>query len=198
MAAYLAITVLFAIVTSGIAMPNSQLDMRKRVLLNVGGTKYETSSTTLLSHQSAFFDCVLSEQWVEAKVDEIFIDRDGKLFRHILNFMRASDRGKQSLVDNLSTAEKALLREEAEYFQLLALVDLLGKPQQTAGFDFRHVRVHDPEGSSHINDVDSPLNFAVLHDASMDGWKLVGSTYVSGKYGIERWEFLLSRPSTDL
>lgn len=42
-----------------------------------------------------------------------FIDRDGKMFRHILNFMRNS---KLSLPDNFTDVD--LLLEEARYFEI--------------------------------------------------------------------------------
>jgi len=42
-----------------------------------------------------------------------FIDRDGKMFRHILNFMRNS---KLSLPDNFTDID--LLLEEARYFEI--------------------------------------------------------------------------------
>lgn len=42
-----------------------------------------------------------------------FIDRDGKMFRHILNFMRNS---KLSLPDNFTDID--LLLEEAKYFEI--------------------------------------------------------------------------------
>lgn len=43
-----------------------------------------------------------------------FIDRDGKMFRHILNFMRNS---KLSLPENFTDID--LLLEEARYFEII-------------------------------------------------------------------------------
>jgi len=53
----------------------------KSIILNVGGTKFETTEQTL--GMSAFFRVILKNH-----KDEIFIDRDPELFRHVLGIMR--------------------------------------------------------------------------------------------------------------
>ena len=50
-----------------------------------------------------------------------FIDRDGGMFRHILNFMRT---GRPILPENFQYVD--LLLEEAKYFELPELVSYLG------------------------------------------------------------------------
>ncbi|KAE8702346.1 hypothetical protein F3Y22_tig00110483pilonHSYRG00265 [Hibiscus syriacus] len=47
----------------------------------------------------------------------IFVDRDGKLFRHILNWLR------DGIVPTLTDAEYSELMREAEYYQLLGLIE---------------------------------------------------------------------------
>lgn len=56
-----------------------------RILLNVGGTYFETYTGTL--KQFPYFDSLMRN----TKGDEIFIDRDPTFFRHILNWMRGSE-----------------------------------------------------------------------------------------------------------
>uniref|UniRef100_A0A251TGC5 Putative potassium channel, voltage dependent, Kv2.1 n=1 Tax=Helianthus annuus TaxID=4232 RepID=A0A251TGC5_HELAN len=53
----------------------------------------------------------------------VFIDRDGKHFRHILNWLRDG----VAPVSNLSDLERVELLREAEYYQLLGLVDMINE-----------------------------------------------------------------------
>ena len=61
------------------------------VLLNVGGTKFSTSITTLTS-SSAYFQSLFSEEWANNRPnspdDEIFVDQDPLPFQILLSFMR--------------------------------------------------------------------------------------------------------------
>ena len=93
--------------------------------LNVGGVRYTTSSTTLLSEPSSYFACLLSGDWEDAARPEVFVDRDGELFKYILRFLRASPEGKGQLVKSLSAADRVALLEEAQFFQLSNLVRVL-------------------------------------------------------------------------
>lgn len=58
----------------------------KRVILNIGGTKFETFKSTLTT-RSIYFRAMLSGLYRDDKED-IFIDRDPELFKHLLRFMR--------------------------------------------------------------------------------------------------------------
>ena len=86
--------------------------------LNVGGKIYHTSLTTLTRDPDSFFALMLSER-VPATKDEhgnFLIDRDGEIFRHILNFLRY---GKLILPQTFN--EYPLLCFEADFFQLESL-----------------------------------------------------------------------------
>ena len=72
---------------------------------------------------------MLSEDWHDKGHSELFIDRDGEMFKHILRFLRASPPGKVELVRSLSRADRIALAEEANFFQLGNLRDLLGQPE---------------------------------------------------------------------
>ncbi len=58
--------------------------------LNVGGVKYTTSKTTLSKYEDSMLYRMICTQLENKKDAEqrIFIDRDGQLFRYILNFLR--------------------------------------------------------------------------------------------------------------
>jgi hypothetical protein len=62
-----------------------------KVILDVGGKRYSTSVETLTREKNTFFTALFSKQWkLERDPDDksIFIDRDGKLFQHILAYFR--------------------------------------------------------------------------------------------------------------
>ena len=59
-----------------------------RVVLDVGGTKFITSASTLTSN-SAYFASLLSDNWIKSNNgDEIFIDQDPAPFKVLLAYMR--------------------------------------------------------------------------------------------------------------
>jgi len=96
------------------------------IKLNIGGTIFETSLSTLTSVQGTYFTSMFSGKW-EPKLEKdgsYFIDRDSTVFRYILNFFRT----KKIPLDTLTPQEKFLLFEEAEFFQINPLIYLL-KPQ---------------------------------------------------------------------
>ena len=78
-----------------------------------GGTRYTTSRDTLLSEGSPFFSTLLSEEWSDSAQSEVFLDRDGELFKHVLRFLRASSEGKVEVVRSLTSPNQTLLHEEA-------------------------------------------------------------------------------------
>eukprot|EP00057_Strongylocentrotus_purpuratus_P018034 XP_011672508.1 PREDICTED: BTB/POZ domain-containing protein KCTD6-like [Strongylocentrotus purpuratus] len=86
--------------------------------LNVGGIIYQTSSSTLLKNNESFFTNMLKEPIQPTKDDKgnFFIDRDGQVFRHILNFMRY---GKLVVPEDFQ--EYTLLKLDAKFYSLEAL-----------------------------------------------------------------------------
>ena len=77
--------------------------------------------------------CILSRDWNDEAQAELFIDRDGEMFKHVLRFLRASPQGKVDLVQSLSHGDKRALAEEASFFQLGDLSRLLEEPAQPKG-----------------------------------------------------------------
>jgi len=59
--------------------------MSNRVHLNVGGRHFETTKETLI--QSPYFEALLN-RWAPDSSKEIFLDRSGKAFEHVLSFLR--------------------------------------------------------------------------------------------------------------
>lgn len=94
--------------------------------LNVGGQVYYTRHSTLVGNPASLLGKLFSSK-KDASNDlardpkgRYFIDRDGFLFRYVLDYLR--DR-QVVLPDHFP--EKGRLRKEAEYFQLPELVKLL-------------------------------------------------------------------------
>eukprot|EP00741_Cyanophora_paradoxa_P006064 tig00000981_g5882.t1 len=92
------------------------------VRLNVGGIKYTTALSTLLSKPDSMLCTMFSGRFEVTKDPEglYFIDRDGTYFRHILNYLRD---GVTELPED-RIAQREIMRE-AEYFQLQELVQYI-------------------------------------------------------------------------
>ncbi|KAM3315346.1 hypothetical protein ACQJBY_033834 [Aegilops geniculata] len=95
------------------------------VLLNIGGTKYATTAETLTQREP---DSMLAAMFSgrhtlphHPTTGAVFVDRDGKHFRHILNWLR------DGAIPALSDSEHYQLLREAEYYQLLGLVDYINE-----------------------------------------------------------------------
>lgn len=61
--------------------------MDRRVGLNVGGTRFETTRDTLCKYEGSYFCTLLSERWLPTD-DDLFIDRDPVTFAYVLSFLR--------------------------------------------------------------------------------------------------------------
>ncbi|XP_061640577.1 BTB/POZ domain-containing protein KCTD6a isoform X1 [Phyllopteryx taeniolatus] len=97
----------------------------EQVTLNVGGRLYCTSLTTLRRYPDSMLGAMFRGD-VPSLRDargNYFIDRDGTLFRYILNFLRSSE-----LTLPCDFKEAELLRKEADFYQIEALLQRLGDP----------------------------------------------------------------------
>lgn len=99
------------------------------VKVNVGGTRYITTRSTLVSKGENFFTVLLDNDegnGVPCLRDEqgyIFIDRDGELFRHVLNYLRT---GKLFKPDTLSITQ---LEYELDFYQIRRGRDKVDNPE---------------------------------------------------------------------
>jgi hypothetical protein len=80
------------------------------VTFNVGGQKYEISRSQFDKYPDSMLAKTVSDRWLEDPSQEIFIDRDGSLFRHVLSFIRD---GKVFLWHGITREE---FIKELEYF----------------------------------------------------------------------------------
>ena len=89
--------------------------VKRRVKLNVGGSKFETTLSTLTRHPDSMLAVMFSGRHEVPQDDDgyVFIDRDGTHFRIILNFLRTGAL-------DVPTSQKAAseLTRELQYYQL--------------------------------------------------------------------------------
>ncbi|XP_051881760.1 BTB/POZ domain-containing protein KCTD21-like [Pristis pectinata] len=98
--------------------------MSEPITLNVGGSLYTTSLTTLTRYPDSMLGSMFAGT-LPIKKDvqgNCFIDRDGKMFRYILNFLRTSH-----LDLPVDFQELDLLNREADFFQIQPLLEALQK-----------------------------------------------------------------------
>jgi len=92
----------------------------ERIILNVGGVKYETYRSTLTAYPSTLLGTMFQERnkalLHPTNENEYFIDRDGKLFRYILQFYRRNKIVWPEPGSEYASREE--LEEEFDYFQI--------------------------------------------------------------------------------
>lgn len=97
---------------------------KQKIKLDIGGRRFTTSRTTLLTEPDSFLAAMLSGRYElipDPQDGSYFIDRDGQQFHHILNFLRGPDAFEcPSDPDVLE-----VLREDAVYFRMNGLLDVV-------------------------------------------------------------------------
>lgn len=101
----------------------------KPVRLNVGGVRYLASRSTLASRRDSFFSGLLSGKYGDCKDESgaFFIDRSGKHFEHILDFLRG---GVCNVPDDPHVVQAVIA--EAQFYSLMELAEHLGKRLQAS------------------------------------------------------------------
>eukprot|EP00668_Euglena_longa_P012054 GGOE01014479.1.p2 GENE.GGOE01014479.1~~GGOE01014479.1.p2 ORF type:complete len:475 (+),score=159.08 GGOE01014479.1:198-1427(+) len=113
-------------------------DTAHKVKLNVGGTPYETTVETLTCDQDSMLAAMFSGKFlIDLQPDgSCFFDRDPKLFREVLLYLRWLRDSKEHGLDRpledavvyspmISETEKDDLMREAQYFGIDSLVKVL-------------------------------------------------------------------------
>ena len=93
------------------------------IAINVGGTKYQTLKQTINKYPQS----MLSKTSANSN-EEVFIDRNGKIFEYILDYMRHEDITLMPIKDE--TFVKQLLTE-AEFYQIEPLINYLNLCRKT-------------------------------------------------------------------
>lgn len=92
--------------------------------INVGGQKFTTTAATLKKHPDSRLARMLDGSDSEFRIfgGEVFVDRDGTLFKYILDYIRTY---QVSLPPEFFDFEG--LKREAEFYEVHALADFLGR-----------------------------------------------------------------------
>ncbi|XP_062600723.1 BTB/POZ domain-containing protein KCTD6-like [Saccostrea cucullata] len=111
------------------------------ILLNVGGYIYNTTRATLVKYPNSTLGLMMKEDTLFSKDQDgnFFIDRDGQMFRYILNFCRS---GKLCLPQQFSDYD--LLENEAKFYEIEPLVTSIKSSRKQAmkkyqGFNYIEV-----------------------------------------------------------
>lgn len=100
----------------------------KIVKLNIGGSKFATTTDTLTSIPDTYFSAMFSGRWdlILEEDGTYFVDRDPFVFRYILNYMREFPSPTLN-VFGLTREEQTSLAAEAEYYQISPLRELVNQ-----------------------------------------------------------------------
>nr|AIZ67980.1 Kctd4 [Scyliorhinus canicula] len=118
------------------------------ITINVGGHLYTTQRRTLTKYADSLPEALVNGK-IQSTVDadgNCFIDRDGSLFRHVLNFLR---NGELLLPEGFR--EIQLLAREAEFYQIKPLTDALKTKSVTVreGSEATFLELTDSHDRSH-------------------------------------------------
>ncbi|CAH1242111.1 BTB/POZ domain-containing protein KCTD6-like [Branchiostoma lanceolatum] len=120
-------------------------DSDKPITLNVGGHIYTTAFSTLTRYPDSTLGILFGGGQKSAMLDErgnYFLDRDGEIFRYVLNYLRTGQLNLPSKFPNFD-----LLCAEAEYYQIPGFGVALAKYRAGLG-NICVILDVSPEGSS--------------------------------------------------
>eukprot|EP01121_Diplochlamys_sp_Union-15-3_P012434 TRINITY_DN3719_c0_g1_i2.p1 TRINITY_DN3719_c0_g1~~TRINITY_DN3719_c0_g1_i2.p1 ORF type:complete len:203 (-),score=25.91 TRINITY_DN3719_c0_g1_i2:44-622(-) len=175
--------------------------LNDKIILNVGGKIYKTSRSTLLKYPHTLLGVMFAERNTTLSKEENgehFIDRDGEIFRVILNFYRT---GNITVPPNLSREE---VITELNYFQIpheltstkqkiLQVLFLYFQPQFEGNFIFQELIQYingEERGIKRVLGIHKDMNTQKLmakvfsehiNTLSQDGW---GVKAITSKRGI--------------
>jgi hypothetical protein len=138
--------------------------IKGKVILDVGGEKYTTTVESLTREKDTFFTALFSKQWQpERDRDDksIFIDRNGKIFTYILEYLRTNVVPPNVMKDE-TLLHSILL--EAEYFRLHHLASVLAA--------FPNGTLLQPEQKVKLNEFYGKTiqRWELIYKASRDGF----------------------------
>ncbi|XP_051900801.1 BTB/POZ domain-containing protein KCTD21-like [Pristis pectinata] len=128
------------------------------VSLNVGGTVYTTNGETLSRFPDSMLGAMFRGQLPSSRdqAGNLFIDRDGKPFRHILNYLRSSHL---DLPEDYK--EMRLLQREADFYQIQPLLKDLCSHSQGLGHALLQCNLLSHCQTLHFTLKEGPLHYAL-------------------------------------
>ena len=130
---------------SEISRKIASINFESAIKLNVGGNVYETSLETLTKHPESLVTEMFSSRFNLKQSNDgcYFIDREGKHFHHILNYLRS---GKAPSMSILNTDSEEIL-DEAEYYGLIGLIKAINKTLNPDNDNNDEVMPEDNDGT---------------------------------------------------
>lgn len=143
--------------------------MNRMVKLDVGGRRYKTSKTTLISRPGTMLERMFSGELSPSTMDEegwYFIDRDGKVFGHILNFLRSGFFPPSTL----PAVEKELIGQEALFYGIPELEKWAGAEKRR---DDRRISFSTLKKIENTTDLGRTINLDLADFSRMylAGWR---------------------------
>lgn len=124
-------------------MQTEERSMIGPIEINVGGTIYCTSVSTLTKYPNSYFASRFSGRFrTDLETDSkgrIFIDRDGGMFRHILNFLRTGRIFLPESMDQIHLYHA--LMEEAEFFILVDLSEIIKETTNRLSIEYEQLNM---------------------------------------------------------
>jgi hypothetical protein len=143
------------------------------ITLNVGGTRFQTTRSTLLSREDTFFTRLLSERMGSLKDETgaFFIDRDPSLFAPILNFLRM---GRLVLSNNVALKDVLF---EADFYGISA-----GEERKEERVEFTSFSERDRKFGHHfVGHTNTQVNELVKQGWNIDKWDSSTNGWISWK-----------------
>mmetsp|Transcript_20896 Transcript_20896/g.45363 ORF Transcript_20896/g.45363 Transcript_20896/m.45363 type:complete len:256 (+) Transcript_20896:71-838(+) len=91
-------------------MGNDDTPPFNAVVLDVGGQHFKLSRSLIERHQDTMLAMLVSDRWNDDPSKPIFIDRDGYIFAHVMNYLRY---GSIELPTNLP---KSMFQRECDFY----------------------------------------------------------------------------------
>ena len=161
------------------------LPMNEPITLNIGGTKFQTTLSTLSTIPNTvlykMFEGTFSLK--ASKDGSYFIDRDSTHFRYILNFLR--DR-KVNLSDN-SIIDQVL--QEAEFYQIGPLIDKLKATKWQLQLEQIDSKILKPR---HIEQI-FQHQIQNKDDKTFKHWRFVMRWDTANSYGNVLWKEMINQ-----
>lgn len=154
--------------------------------LNVGGVTYATTLTTLQQAEPESPLAVIASMNVAEmrtlfgrdSKNRIFIDRDGVLFRYVLDYLRNK---RLSLPENFSERER--LRLEADYYRLSGMSRVLGQYRPYINMNGKSINENILPMTTATNSIEfsSSLTSSRPQPRSTSGYIVIGYRGTFGK-----------------
>ncbi|CAF0896095.1 unnamed protein product [Brachionus calyciflorus] len=112
---------------------SSNIKQPKKIQLNIGGKLFVTTQRTL--EKSQYFKDYFSRNYCDMN-NEIFIDRDPKLFEYILHYLRRIEYNE--VLEVSGSIDLNQLNKEAKFYKIPQLIDLTNQ-KFNFNIDFKNI-----------------------------------------------------------